>query len=554
MRSVAVTGSAGSLAQGGGALDGPARRRGPGWGAGLVASLAIGAWPVVAIIRLVTQRNVLTAPWGDQALLETGARQALNLTRTLGPYSRYGWHHPGPALFYVMALPVGLFGSGPGLNVSMALINGAAAIATVVYLWRRFGGLAALWSAAAVCGLCLSLSMSAVLTPWNPDVLVLPLVAFVVLWADAIRGHLGALAWSAVVASFLVQSHISTGPFAVIMLASAAAGAVIVRRRSSPGRLRSSPVVAAAGLILFLASLVPSLIEVVRDRPNNLTLLYRFFVHGTFPRAPIGAALRQAVDALTVMPFGVATDPTGAYLPRRGLQLVLAAVVLVTVAAIGLLVARRREQPGAQWIILGSLLGGIVGLVASTRIDGAPLSYLVEWQAFVPCTLFIGLGCACFGGKGQAAITSTDHKRAAFERLRPVVTLVVGLCTLALVAVAVRNVITHPVTPGVNDPRVLALNTATTRAVPPGRERVTLNIVDSDAWPWAAAAALALQREGHPTAVIPTKTWAPLFGPLPASAAPGTVIAFYDATTTTPPAGTVQAQGGALAEFVPKSG
>ncbi len=82
-----------------------------------------------------------------------------------------------------------------------------------------------------------------------------------------------------------------------------------------------------------------------------------------------------------------------------------------------------------------------------------------------------------------------------------------------------RDVITHPVKPGVNDPKMLAFNTATTRAVRPGHESFTLNIVDSDAWPWAAAAALALQREGHPATVIPTKTWASLLGPLPARAA-----------------------------------
>ncbi len=526
-----------------------------------MASVAIGAWPVVALLRLVSERNVLTTPSGDQALLETGARQALHLARTLGPYSRFGWHHPGPALFYVMALPVGLFGSGPGLNVSVVLINGGAVTATVVYLWHRFGGLAALWSAAAVCGLCLSLSMSAVLSPWNPDVLVLPLVAFVVLWADAIRGHLAALAWSAVVVSFLVQSHISTAPFGVIMVAIAAAGAVIARRRSSPARLRSSPAVAAAGLVVFLTSLVPSLIELVADRPNNLTLVYGFFAHGPYPRAPIRAALHQAVDALTVMPFGVATDPKGAYLPRSALLLILTGAVLVAVAVVGLFVAQRRQRRSAQLIILGSLLGGIIGLAASTRIDGDPLSYLVEWQAFVPCTLLIGLGCACFA-KAPATVVSTDHQRPGFAPLRrdglvvrrgaPLLTTIFGLGALALATVAVRDVITHPVTPGVNDPRALAVNTATTRAVPPGHERITLNIVDSDAWPWAASAALALQREGHPTAVIPTKIWAPLFGPLPAHAAPSTVIAFYEATPTTPPAGTVQARDGTLSEYVPK--
>ncbi|MDQ6837142.1 MAG: hypothetical protein M3137_02040, partial [Actinomycetota bacterium] len=194
---------------------------------GVIAMIAIGAWPLVAVGRLVGQRNAVTSPLGDQALLEMGARRAMHLQELVGPYSRFGWHHPGPALFYVLALPTWLFGSGPGISVGTALINGAAAVATVAYVWRRWGGVPALWASAALSGLCLGLSFFDLLYPWNPDVLALPIVAFTVLWADAVRGHVTALVWAAVLGSFVVQAHISTAPFVLVMIVAAVLSALV---------------------------------------------------------------------------------------------------------------------------------------------------------------------------------------------------------------------------------------------------------------------------------------------------------------------------------------
>lgn len=47
---------------------------------------------------------------GDLATTELLTRDVGVHTPSIGPYSRDGWHHPGPALFYALALPYRLLG------------------------------------------------------------------------------------------------------------------------------------------------------------------------------------------------------------------------------------------------------------------------------------------------------------------------------------------------------------------------------------------------------------------------------------------------------------
>jgi hypothetical protein len=47
---------------------------------------------------LVQQPHVVL--YGDQALIELGARRESHLDHLVGPYSRDGFHHPRPAVFY----------------------------------------------------------------------------------------------------------------------------------------------------------------------------------------------------------------------------------------------------------------------------------------------------------------------------------------------------------------------------------------------------------------------------------------------------------------------
>src|SRR5680860_1027242 len=69
------------------------------------------------------------APPSDWALLELRVRDVGLHEVFTGPYSRFGWFHPGPLVFYLLAVPYRLLGSSSaGLMVGALGINATAAV------------------------------------------------------------------------------------------------------------------------------------------------------------------------------------------------------------------------------------------------------------------------------------------------------------------------------------------------------------------------------------------------------------------------------------------
>ena len=70
----------------------------------------------LAVLPLVVSAIALVAgstyrPIADDAWIELQIRDIGHHAVLLGPYSRFGWFHPGPLLYYVLWLPYRLTGS-----------------------------------------------------------------------------------------------------------------------------------------------------------------------------------------------------------------------------------------------------------------------------------------------------------------------------------------------------------------------------------------------------------------------------------------------------------
>ena len=65
---------------------------------------------VIAVRLLIAMPRPLISG-GDAGFIELGVMKALRGRATLGPYSRFGWFHPGPALYYLFAPVYALAGS-----------------------------------------------------------------------------------------------------------------------------------------------------------------------------------------------------------------------------------------------------------------------------------------------------------------------------------------------------------------------------------------------------------------------------------------------------------
>ena len=89
------------------------------------------AMAVVFVPLFVLLGRAIFGSWttvADYAALELRTR-AVGGTDTplVGPYSRYGWNHPGPLVFYALVLPYRALGSeGTGLLAGALLLNASA--------------------------------------------------------------------------------------------------------------------------------------------------------------------------------------------------------------------------------------------------------------------------------------------------------------------------------------------------------------------------------------------------------------------------------------------
>ena len=505
---------------------------GPPW-LGWIALAVVAVFPLVEAVRVLAADSHLVL-YGDQALLELGARRAIHLDQLVGPYSRAGFHQPGPAVFYLLAPFVRLLEpAGPGLYLGAIVINGAALTATVAFLWRRFGPLVALWAAAAIDLFCLCVRLGTLREPWNPYLIVAPMVLFVVLWAAGITGTRGAALWAIVIGSYEVQTHIATAVFVVAMAGILLASLVRSgwkRRHLAAGRELWSPARVTGAAALVLIWLAP-LVELWRDRPNNLRLLWDFFTSSQ-PTPPLHSALQVAGEALTIMPFGyhdyVLTSN------RSGLELGLSAVLFAAGLVFAVTAGWRRRQPMSLALAGASVLGAGLGTLSLTRTAGPVYLYFAVWLAFVPLALLLAVGIALLGPAEPHALHSRPRSRrepatSGAGWARAAVPIVLAI-TVSVAGVTMRSDLTMgPVsattgsgpwpTGNSGTPqgklRTLQDTSALTRAVEgvlrPTDRWVNFTVGTPSLWPYLAGVVLTLDQGGVQSTVDPG-SWQLYFG------------------------------------------
>ena len=166
---------------------------------------------LAAVAVLLAGRSIDLA--GDQALIALDTGDAANFRQQLGPYSRYGWTHPGPVWLYLLAGPyVALGRSGAALSAAVLLGQALAAAAVVAAVAGRRPRWRMPLAALVVVVYVLRVPVESLAALWNPAVLALPLAAMILLAARAATGSLPALAWAAFAGTFLVQTHLGTVP------------------------------------------------------------------------------------------------------------------------------------------------------------------------------------------------------------------------------------------------------------------------------------------------------------------------------------------------------
>lgn len=325
-----------------------------------------------AVVALVSVVGLRWLPASDYAVIEVRVRDLASLRPpVLGPYTRLGGNHPGPAMYEALALPYAASGAEPwGLLAGAALVN-AASIAASVWLLGRRGrsGLAAL-GAVLVLACAWGIGPDHLRDPWNPRLVVFPfLLAVVATWSVAL-GERWALPVAVGVASFCVQSHVGyVGLVAVLVVWWV--GGVWWHRAAGPWR---APLVVS--LVLFAAMWAPPLAQQVFGTHGNLTML----AHEVGEGRPLG--LRSAFDLAG--PHLGAPPPwfrpaVGDLLDLRGRSGVPVPPWGLVIWVIGVAVAVRQRQREA--LLLAGLTASlwVAGVAALAHVTGVPAPYLYRW-------------------------------------------------------------------------------------------------------------------------------------------------------------------------------
>jgi hypothetical protein len=438
-----------------------------------------GALALSGAAILVARGGGPVTPVSDTAVIESFTLYASRAQLLVGPYSRYGWHHPGPLYFYLLAPVYALAGSStPGLSAGALLINLASIVVLAWVLVRTAGG----WLTVAV-----TASMAVyvwrlaplLVSPWNPLVVVLPLATLTVVAAAVASGDHGLAPLGVALASFVMQTHLGVVPTALAVSSVLGLATWHAAREAIPRSRRTAIIAAAVAAVLWAVPLS----EQVSASPGNMTALWRFFStpdRGHQTMATTYAAWSDMVTGIARPDFHIAGGSPfrrSRWRPAR----TVAGCEVAALTAIALIARRRRRQFEAAFASV-LLLALAVAFAAVTRIHDEIIDHEVFWISALGALVAATIVAAA------AAWWSEAPKQLG-------ACAAVGACALtAYVGFGELSAVTkRTIDPDPARRAAAVIGDALERRVRSTGVRPLIQI-DQDEWPVAAGALLHLQR------------------------------------------------------------
>ncbi len=382
---------------------------------------------VVAAIAALGRNGALAS---DMALINLRLRDTGTVdTPLLGPFSRYGWNHPGPLMFWLLAPIYRVLGTDPQAMYAAGAVANAIGLGALVVLARRFGGRRLLAATAVGATLLVAGTGTVMADPWNPYLAMVPFAVFLMAAAATADGDVVMVPVVLGLGSLLVQTHVG---YAVLV---AAIGiwtlGWLVRRfvhppadRRRPSR-RTAVLVGVISVIVVGAAWVGPVIEQVSNEPGNLTKVVEYFTGNdsevTGGSVGFGALARQ-LHPLGPWLGGPERTGTNTILNEASLWWALPAIVGLGVA-MGWSWRRRDRRP---LMLGGTVAVGIVAATfASTRVTGSAYFYLFRFWWPLAMLLWVTIGWVVL--RAVAAVEPTRRLALATAAL----VVVVGAGTVA---------------------------------------------------------------------------------------------------------------------------
>jgi len=380
-------------------------------------------------ILLVRARDVGTE---HHPLLGTWTSASLVLDTNL--------NNPGPLYFDAIAPTVKLLGPWVGLAVGVMLVNMAASSLAVV-AGRRISGTESMVAVAlVVVGLQFAMGSELLFDVWQPNALVLPFLAFLVVVTALATGDVAMAPWVVGLGSLLVQTHMSHAVLVAALTAVGAVGCALAARRADGPTAWRRPL-AWAAVVVVLAWVQPLIEQFTGRGDGNLTRIVEAASSGE--ATPIGwdRAPRLMAETMVRGPwftrdsYGKAIPPIAADAPAYGAVTFGPAVAVLVAAAVvlvGITVwARRTGRRGLSTLAAVAGAGLAIGYVAlaTSPVNSAGISlHQMRWLWPI---------AALITAAGLVAVFS-------LVRARPVAQgRVLVAATAVAVVVAVANLPTH---------------------------------------------------------------------------------------------------------------
>ena len=385
---------------------------------------AIVVWPIVDAGRAAL--DLVWRPSGDWAVLTLRVEDVGRHTPLIGPYSRFGWNHPGPLLYWLLAIPYHLFGDKPeAVLAATATLNALSVAALSSIAWRR-GRLPLVALTMGMTAILLHAMGPAMLRdPWNPFITLLPLALLVFLVWSVIEGDYWMWPPLVLVSSFELQSHIGYLP--MIVMLGIAVVVITWRRRawsellptSRNGRWR----VVGVSVAVLVACWLPVVVDQIAGT-GNLGAITQYFLSPGDQPAGFGTALHTAANQLHVpsAPWLGLDEKAG--LDGALLGSGLAALLLpIGAMAVSMWLAIRLRAVRAvhfQLVVIATTLGGVI---ATSRVIGPVFDWVVRWWWILACLWWLSILWAAWSAL-STFVRSTTSDRVATGTLATVMAIV----------------------------------------------------------------------------------------------------------------------------------
>lgn len=368
-------------------------------------------------------------PAGDWAVLELKTRDVgTAVTPLVGPYSRYGWNHPGPLLFWVLALPYRLSGgSSSSLLLSAAVVNAIAVAGIGLFAWRRGRVVLVAITMSALALLIFNLGPSLLRDPWNPSVTILPLGCFVIAAWSTAEGDRLALPVMAVIGSFLVQSHVGYVPIVAALGLAGFVRFIRVAEWKRPGIITTA---------LLAVVWVPVLIDQFVGT-GNLGNLISYFTTASHPtaggRESFGVLSREIGGIAPWLGGHEPVSMTDGHLlgaPASRLVFLIAAFSITFALAI------HHQAKSAVRFQVTTAIAVLVTMFSVARITPPVFDYIVRWTWVIGMLLWVSIAWSAWSVVTLSR--SMDHRRATSAA-----TITLLACCVAIVGWGTLKTVSH---------------------------------------------------------------------------------------------------------------